>query len=37
MVAFTLGARALPFGDAAWGRIGAALVATGLAYGGLVL
>ncbi|MDE1905752.1 MAG: oligosaccharide flippase family protein, partial [Rhodospirillales bacterium] len=37
MVVFTLGARVLPFGDAAWARIGAAAVVTGLAYAGLVL
>ena len=37
MVAFTLGARALPFGGDAAARIAAAVVATGLAYGGLVL
>ncbi len=37
MVVFTLGARALPFGDDAVARIAAAAVATGLAYGGLVL
>ncbi|MBU6418610.1 MAG: oligosaccharide flippase family protein [Proteobacteria bacterium] len=37
MVAFTLGARALPFGSDAVARIAAAAAATGLAYGGLVL
>lgn len=37
MVAFTLGARALPFGGDTVARIAAAVVATGLAYGGLVL
>ena len=37
MVAFTLGARALPLGNAAWAQIAAAAVATGLAYGGLGL
>ncbi|MDE2318518.1 MAG: oligosaccharide flippase family protein [Rhodospirillales bacterium] len=37
MVAFTLGARVLPFGSEAWARIAAAAVATGLAYAGLGL
>ncbi|GAN80451.1 oligosaccharide flippase family protein [Acidocella aminolytica] len=37
MVAFTLGARTLPFGNDAVTRIAVAAVATGLAYGGLVL
>ncbi|HTQ70589.1 MAG TPA: oligosaccharide flippase family protein [Acidocella sp.] len=37
MVAFTLGARALPCGNEAVARIAAAAMATGLAYGGLVL
>jgi O-antigen/teichoic acid export membrane protein len=37
MVAFTLAARALPFGGDAVARIAAAVVATGLAYGGLIL
>lgn len=37
MVVFTLGARALPFGHDAVTRIAAAAMATGLAYGGLVL
>lgn len=37
MVAFTLGARTLPFGNDAVTRIAVAVAATGLAYGGLVL
>ena len=37
MVAFTLAARAFPFGGHAAARIAAAVVATGLAYGGLGL